>query len=477
MGEMIGAEVELKNAPLKYAGLTPTEIWISEAQERMVMAVPTENVESLAKICDAHGVEWCDLGFFGTPNRELILKYDATEVGRISMAFMHDGVPMSVRKAVWDPAFSASEAGQTTPEVASAQAAADDIEATTLALLSHPNIASKAWIIRQYDHEVQGGSVIKPFAGEQAGPSDAAVIRPNLSSSKGLAIGNGLATGLARDPYVMGLAAIDECVRNLVCVGADPSQIAILDNFCWPSCADERTLGSLVRAAEACLDGGLAYRTPFVSGKDSLSNQFQTDDGRTIRVPPTLLISGIGIVPDEMLARTMDLKRAGNALILVGTTTAALGGSHVVRLGSAPDGPLPMVDLAAGPANARAVHSLFLEGLVVSAHDLSEGGVLVAAAEMAFAGDLGATIDLGAMHVEGNVDCTARAFAETPSRYLLEVTENDLEKIGSLLGNVGWSVIGSVNDSSELAVYNGESMLASMALEDLSAAWSEAIQA
>lgn len=475
MGEQIGADVELRNAPLKYAGLTPTEIWISEAQERMVMAVPAGNVEHLAEICKAHGVEWCDLGVFGTPDRELILHFDGVEVGRLSMEFMHDGVPMSVRTAVWDPAYAASQAGQTSPDTPPSSTALTDFRATTLALLAHPNIASKAWIIRQYDHEVQGGSVIKPFAGPKAGPMDAAVIRPNLSSTKALAIGNGLATGLARDPYVMGLAAIDECVRNLVCVGADPSRIAILDNFCWPSCGDERTLGSLVRAAEACLDGGLAYRTPFVSGKDSLSNQFQTDDGRTIRVPPTLLISGIGIVPDETLARSMDLKRAGNSLLLVGATTSPLGGSHLVRLGLAEDGPLPQVDLECGPANARAVHQLILAGLVESAHDLSEGGVLVAAAEMAFAGDVGLRVDLATLPTDGEVDLVAAAFAETPSRYMLEVKPSDLEAITTLLGPVAWACIGTLTNGTTVEVMNGDDAIASMELSDLHAAWSEAI--
>ncbi len=402
MGEKIGADVHLDRAPLKYAGLTPTEIWISEAQERMVLAVPEENITALAELCEAHAVEWCDLGEFGTPDCELILHYEGTEVGRLSMGFMHDGVPMPVREAIWDSEWAQQEAGGRDPNVAPLDSG--DFSQVTARLLSHPNLASKAWIIRQYDHEVQGGSVVKPFAGPNNGPSDAAVIRPVPSSPKSLAIGNGLATGLARDPYLMGLAAIDECVRNLVCVGADPSRIAILDNFCWPSCSDPRNLGSLVRASEACLDGGIAYRTPFISGKDSLSNQFSTEDGRTIRVPPTLLISGMGIVPEDTKSMTMDLKRSESLMVLVGSSTDHLGGSHYLRVGgdvTVGQDLLPVTNLKIGPATAHAVHAVITNGFARSAHDLSEGGLLVAAAEMAFAGGLGLDIDLAEMPVKG----------------------------------------------------------------------------
>src|SRR5262249_37414617 len=150
------------------------------------------------------------------------------------------------------------------------------------------------WIIRQYDHEVQGGSVIKPLTGpKQVGPSDAAVIRPKLNSTKGVALACGLAPQI-EDPYQMTIAAIDEAIRNVVAVGADPSKVAILDNFCWPSVDDEKTMGTLVAACEACRDAALAYGIPFISGKDSLHNQFTNQEtGQVIRIPRTLLISAI----------------------------------------------------------------------------------------------------------------------------------------------------------------------------------------
>ena len=478
MGSEIGAEVHLHRSPLKYDGLTPTEIWISEAQERMVLAVPEGRMEELAGICESHDVEMCDLGHFGTPDAELILFHDEVEVGRISMDFLHEGVPMPLRTAQWDPEWARQQAGGRDPGVVAQ--AETDIAEMSMRLLGHPNIASKAWIVRQYDHEVQGNSVVKPFAGPNAGPSDAAVILPVPGSERALAIGNGLATGLARDPYLMGLAAIDECVRNLVCVGADPAQIAILDNFCWPSCDDPRNLGSLVRAAEACLDGAMAYRTPFISGKDSLSNQFSTDDGRTIRVPPTLLISGMGIVPEAKRAATMDLKRPGSKLLLVGTTTNHLGGSHFLRVGGVPGegiDRLPETDLVQGPAAARAVHEVIRTGSVRSAHDLSEGGLLVAAAEMAFAGGYGVEIDLGAMAVAGEVGATARAFAETPSRYLLEIDPQQMDTVRGAFGDVPHAVIGTVTEGSQLLVRDGDVHRATMALDALHDAWAEGCQA
>ncbi len=475
MGEKIGAEVDLERAPLKYDGLSPTETWISEAQERMVLAVPERHLERLAEICAEYEVEHCDLGRFGTEDRSLILRYHGEEIGHLPMSFMHDGIPMPTREAIWDPSWTRESITDDRDDAEmgiSAMLSPDEsmLHATKL-LLAHRNIASKDWIIRQYDHEVQGGSVVKPLVGVgEGGPSDAAVIRPIENSSRGLAIANGLATGLAADPYQMGLAAIDECVRNLVCVGADPDRIAILDNFCWPGCDDPHWLGGLVRASEACYDGAKAYRTPFISGKDSLNNQFTTEDGRKIRIPPTLLISGMGIVHDSEQAVTMDLKSPGNLLLLVGETRPALGGSHFAKLSNLQNETLPRVDLETGPRNARAVASLIAEGVVRSAHDLSEGGLLVAAAEMAFAGGLGIRISLDDVPAEDYADQIACAFSETPSRYLLEIKASDRARIEKMLSDVAFAVIGEVESSDEMVICSGRDH-ERILLETLRSAW------
>ncbi|MBI1336654.1 MAG: phosphoribosylformylglycinamidine synthase [Phycisphaera sp.] len=446
MGSEVGANVVLDHAPLKYAGLSYTEVWISEAQERMVLAVPPQNIDALRALCEAEGVEMCDLGQFGwheagRPDEPVLaLNFRGQEVGRLSMHMLHEGIPTPTRKAHW------SAGASPTPTPVNMSAGKLDLGAALSALLAHPNIASKHWIIRQYDHEVQGGSVVKPLTGPmQLGPSDASVLRPKHTSKKGIALGCGLQTGMGEkysagatsgvntgggggDSYEMVLAAIDEAVRNVVCVGADVERIAILDNFCWPRCDDPKQFGSLVRAAEACYDGALAYRTPFVSGKDSLSNQFTTEDGKLITIPPTMLITALGIVPDITRCVTMDAKQAGNLLFVIGNTTAAMGGSHHhMRLGPHGDPRIPRVDLRQGPLNARAVASLISRGLVRSAHDCSDGGLLVAAAEMAFAGGVGLDMDLAALPGSESLDPVTACFAETPSRYLLEIAPASLD--------------------------------------------------
>lgn len=450
MAEKVGAKVTLDTAPLKYDGLTYTEVWISEAQERMPLAVPAENVEALRKLAEAEDVPFCDLGEFGYEQDgvpTLQLNWHGQEVGQLAMGFMHDGIPTPTRDAAWP--------GEPKSEIRNPKfAAADSVDhaAALNAMLAHPNIASKHWIIRQYDHEVQAGSVVKPLVGPgQDGPSDGAVIRPKLDSDKGITLSNGLApylsekatadgTAIDGDSYWATLAAMDEAVRNAVCVGADPRHLAILDNFCWPRCDDPAQLGSLVRAAEACYDGAMAYETPFVSGKDSLSNQFTTEAGELITIPPTMLISALGMVDDVTLARTMDAKAAGNILLVVGNTTANLGGSHLAATGLAPiasDLRVPRVDLSVGPATAAAVASLIANRLIASAHDCSEGGLLVAAAEMAFAGRVGLELDLTNQPAQVELDLTAKCFAETPSRYLLEVAPDHLDAVIKSLRDAG----------------------------------------
>jgi phosphoribosylformylglycinamidine synthase len=451
MGEKLGARVHLDRAPLKYAGLSYTEVWISEAQERMVLAVPPENLEKLRALCAAQDVEFCDLGEFGVRNDQgdplLELHYHEHQVGRLAMKLLHEGIPTPTRQAAWTGPTPAPR------RAADPRGGTAEVGAALDALLAHPNIASKHWIIRQYDHEVQGGSVVKPLVGShQDGPSDAAVLRPKLSSNRAIALGNGLCPLLSEktsggDSYWMTLAAIDEAVRNVVCVGADPRRIAILDNFCWPRCEDPAMLGTLVRAAEACYDGALAYRTPFVSGKDSLSNQFTTEDGKLITIPPTLLVTALGMVEDATRCVTMDAKRPGDVLLLVGLTDARMGGSHLQDLGLVGEDAslaIPRVDLHAGPGNARAVAALIARGLVSAAHDCSDGGLLVAAAEMAFAGRVGLDLDLLHLPAADALPLPAACFAETPSRYLLAVAPDQLDAVVRSLrdANVAFGQIG-----------------------------------
>jgi phosphoribosylformylglycinamidine synthase len=264
-------------------------------------------------------------------------------------------------------------------------------------LLGQANICSKEWIIRQYDHEVQAGSAVKPLVGpEGRGPSDAAVVVPVLGKRKGVAIGCGINPWI-EDPHRMAMCVVDEAIRNVVAVGADPTRIALLDNFSWGDCNNPEVLGAMVRAARGCRDAALLFGAPFISGKDSLNNEFRGEHG-TIRIPHTLLVSALGIVEDVTKCVTSDLKRAGSKLVLVG---------H-----GQPD-----------PKVMRDVAGAIRSGRVRACHDLSDGGFAVCIAEMAIGGGLG-----GRIRYDGDL------FAEGPSRFLLEVSED--VGIGQVVGEV-----------------------------------------
>ncbi|MBL0926900.1 MAG: phosphoribosylformylglycinamidine synthase [Phycisphaerales bacterium] len=468
MGSALGAEVHLDRAPLKYAGLRYDEIWISESQERMILAVPEHHLGALRRICAEEGVEAADLGVFGTPGAEITLNFQGREVGRLSASFLHDGIPMPAREAVWAPRAAAVQAPP--------RGARPDLGARLLGLLAHPTIASKRWIVRQYDHEVQGQTVLKPLVGpEGSGPGDAAVLTPVPGSRRGLAVGCGLQTAvgdpaLGGDPYRMAIAAVDECVRNLVCVGADPRRIAILDNFCWPGCDNPSNMGALVRACLGCYDAAKLYRTPFVSGKDSLHNQFRTQDGRLIEIPPTLLITGIGIVPDVAKCVTMDAKHPGNVLVLVHPAAEGeddplidAGGGRVLRGG--PREP------AGGPGAAKAVADLIARGVVASAHDCSEGGPLVALAEMLIASP-GFGADLVWPETEESDDGSPRAaerewFGEAVGGYVLEVPEARVREVSKAIVGLSFVRLGTLNTSGVLRVHGPGPASAAVPLADL----------
>jgi len=291
-------------------------------------------------------------------------------------------------------------------------------------MLAHPDVASKEAVIRRYDHEVQGATVVKPLVGvADDGPSDAAVLRPlETGGWRGLALGCGINPHYGRlDPYVMAWAVVDEAVRNVVCVGADPDRIALLDNFCWGNPALPDRLGGLVRAAQGCHDASLAYSAPFISGKDSLNNEYVDPQGHKRAIPPTLLISSLGLVPDVRGVVTMDLKQPGDLLYIVGETRAEMGASLYHRLHGAMggDGPRPVPDAI---ETMRALHRAMRDGLVRACHDLSEGGLAVAAAEMALAGRLGLDLALAPLPRTPDVEADDVAlFSESSTRFLVEI--------------------------------------------------------
>jgi phosphoribosylformylglycinamidine synthase len=452
MGEELGAEVDLEKVPLKYAGLNYTEIWISEAQERMVVAVRPENLDAIMQIFAGENVEATVIGRF-TDDKKLHLRYNGTQVGELDMEFLHEGVPKYSRKAMWKP--------QKT-EVRSQQAEEKrNYNDELLAILSSYNVASKEWVIRQYDHEVQGASVVKPLTGKyNDGPGDAAVIRPKYDSERGVAISCGMNPCYGDiDPYWMALSGIDEAVRNLICVGARADRIALLDNFCWGDCTKPETLGSLVRAAQACYDGAIAFDAPFISGKDSLNNEFRQEDGTRISIPSTLLISAISIVDDVGKCVTMDVKKPGNLLFIVGETKNELGGSHYSMFHGLParentaKTAVPQVDLKLAPKIARKIAEAISQGLVVSCHDCSEGGLAVTLAEMAFAGGFGIEADLRGLPKSKDCDrVDTQLFSESNSRYIVEVEPEKYDAFAKLMLALPFGQIGRVTDTNVLII-------------------------
>jgi len=468
MGESLGAEVWLERAPLKYDGLSYTEIWISEAQERMVFAVPPAKLERMKAICAAEGVEASVIGQFVATGM-LRLMYAGQEVGSVSMEFLHGGRPPVVREATYNPPPFVD-----TPVPALEPAA---VQASLKQILGSLNVASKHWIIRQYDHEVQAGSVIKPLVGPACnGPSDAAVVRPRLNSRRGVVISCGMNPAYGDlDPYHMAASAIDEAVRNAVAVGADPARIAILDNFCWGNTDRPETLGSLVRAALACRDVAIAWQTPFISGKDSLNNEFTWVDEagvkQSIAIPPSLLISALGQVEDVAQCVTMDLKSVGNSLYLIGETFSEFGGSHLFQVQGKRGGSVPKVEVVRAKQTFTAMHAAIRSGSVRACHDLSEGGLAVALAEMSFAGQLGVDVDLQGACTSAGLSATELLFSESNTRFLIEVDAARETELLECLRGVAFVKLGAVADHALVKVSQGQNALINVLWQELFDAW------
>ena len=456
MGEKTGARVDLDRAPLKYQGLKYHEIWISESQERMVISVPSQNIEALLKIFADENVEAVVLGEFDGSGR-LQLFFYGQQVADLDMSFLHDGLPQIIKEAVYHKPVLKQEK---LPKMVS-----QDLTASLVLALSHYNVASKESVIRVYDHEVQGTSVVKPLVGPATdGPSDAAVIRGRLDSPRGIAVSNGINVRYGMiDPWWMAASCIDEAIRQIIAVGGSLERIALLDNFCWGNPDKPDRLGSLVRCAQGCYKAAVAFGTPFISGKDSLYNEY-THRGKSLAIPGTILISAIGIIDDVDRCVTMDFKKAGNSIYVIGTTFDELGGSIYLENSGQLGIHAPQVNFKIAVKTYRAVEKATKAGLIASLHDCSEGGAAVALAEMAFAGGLGATVLLKKLpyHSKNNV-IPAKAgirkrddvllFSESNSRFLAEVSPAHEKALAKIFKGIPWAKVGTVEASPELVVY------------------------
>jgi len=408
VGKNLGAEVNLDKVPLKYEGLLPWEIWVSESQERMILAVPPPNIERLIEVFDLENCEATVIGKF-TDTKKLVLTFNGNPVCNLEMDFLHNGIPKISRQA---KPIQIEEGYVDFPEN-------ENYTEDLMYLLSHPSIASKEWIIRQYDHEVQANTVIKPLQGYD-GHGDACVIKPLAESWQGFVVSNGFNPNYSLNPRKMALSSIDEAIRNNICCGG--RRYALLDNFSWGNPEDEENLAALVEACQACYDSAVTLKIPFISGKDSLYNDFKTDKGETITIPHTLLITCIGIIPDIRKAVTSDFKSDGNHLYLVGDTYREMGGSMFYKLKKLNGGIIPYINLDKSKQIFNKMVEVIDLGLICSCHDCSEGGLAVTLAEMCFGGNIGAEIDLNNIKTDLTKDYQL-LFSESNSRFIVEVID------------------------------------------------------
>ena len=431
MGEETGAEVHLDRAPLKYPGLTPTEIWISEAQERMVLAVPPEKVDRLFELLAEEEVEGCDLGRFSSDG-VLRLRYGDVVVGELECGFLHDGRPDGARVAR-TPAPLAPVA----PDPACTR------EELLAGLLAHGSIASKEPVIRQYDHEVQGQMVLRPLAGADLdAPMDGCAFDPTGRGTHTAVVACGLSPLVGdADAAEMGRHSVDEALRNVIVSGGSMERVALLDNFAWGNVHDPEVLGSLVLAARGAAEVAIACRSPFVSGKDSLHNTYRSG-GISRSIPATLLISALSVAPGRPRAPGSDLKSSGTTILHVGPHPCGLGGSHCEQLTGGAGGPLPRWSVDLALPILRFIEARIADGSIRSVHDISDGGLAVAAMEMAFGGDeVGLDLDLEPIR-DPEISPEAVLFGEGPHRFLVEVADDRVEAFVAAAGDLPVVAVG-----------------------------------
>ncbi len=473
IGEMasgLGCEVHLDKVLLKQRSLKPWEIWISESQERMVVSVPEKNIERLLELCRLEDVEATALGNF-TGDKKLSLFYNGKKIAELDMEFLHKGIPRLKRAAVW------KKPQHKEPRLAEQK----NLNKALLKVIAMPNIASKERTIRQYDHEVQGGAVLKPLVGAwNDGPSDAAIVRPLLDRNEALIIANGINPLYGDiDPYLMAASAIDEAIRNIIAVGGTMEEIALLDNFSWGSPEKPQNLAGIVRASKACHDFSIAFGTPFISGKDSLYNEYIIGS-KSVSVPGTLLVSALGVMKDSSKRVSMNFKKAGNPIYAVGETFSELGGSHYFRGTNAVGNRAPKVDakkaLAIFNALSKATNAIGRRSRIVAAcHDCSEGGIAVCIAEMAIAGDLGAEIDSAKIPLGEKIARTDFVlFSESNSRFIVEVAKGHEAEFEKTMrrGKAAFAKIGQVRSIRRLEIKGiGGKTVIDLQVSEIRKAW------
>jgi len=466
MGEELGVTLHLERVPLKYEGLRYDEIWISESQERMVISVPDKHMKRLKEIFNKHNVDFASIGKFEKTGK-LRLYFKKEKVCELDMNFLHKKYPQSRKKAYWKRKHFA--------ELVLSERV--DLQNILLKLLSHPNIASKEVVIRQYDHEVQGMSALKPLVGKKNdGPSDGAVLCPFPDSKRGIVITCGINPYYGKiDPYWMAVSSIEEALRNGVCCGGNPENAAILDNFSWGDVSNPKILGELVRASYGCYNAAVALKVPFISGKDSLNNVFSLK-GKKKSILSTLLISCISICDDVKKTPSSDFKEAGNLIYIVGKTKKEMGGSHYLKLFNRTGNSVPELDFKLSHQTLKKVYFAIKKGCVKTIHDCSEGGIGVAIAEMIIGGRLGAVIYLEKIIREGKLRDAELLFSESNSRFIVEIKKQKKNVFEKCIKGVPFAQIGKVEDSGKLMLYKNKTKVAVIEIKEMVRKWRQRIR-
>ncbi|MCO4820717.1 MAG: hypothetical protein KC469_01525 [Flavobacteriaceae bacterium] len=472
-----GALIHLDKVPLKYAGLKPWEIFVSESQERMSLVVESENLEELFALAALMEVELSNIGTF-TNSGFLDIRYEEEQIAYIQMKFLHDGVPTKIMQAEWN------DLGLEEPEITDEL----DYNDILLQLMGSLNICSREHIIRQYDHEVKGKTIVKPLMGpEGRAPQDAGVMRFGFESYEGVAISNGILPRYGDiDAYEMSAGAFDEAVRQIVSVGGrlpnteegDGVFWSINDNFCVPdSFYDEvnnpdgkEKLAKLVQMCEALYDMATYFDIPLTSGKDSMKNDFKAD-GQKISIPPTILYSMTSKLNDVRQTVTSEFKMAGDLIYQLGETYDELGASEFYNLWSVLGANVPKVRKEAAKGLYLKVMEANKQALIASSHDLSDGGLAVALTESAFGGTLGAKIELDQLPNLGSV---VRLFSESHSRFVVSIAPENKEAFEELMGERA-TFLGTVTEYPSLEIKEEGEVLVQLKNELLQNAWNEGL--
>lgn len=434
-----GCIVNLEKVPLKYPGLAPWQIWISESQERMTLAVPKNKWKQFHSLMEKRGVEATVIGIF-TKSKRCIVTYNKKKIMDVDMNFLHNGLPKRPLKTNYvQPVFKESTVHSP-----------NDITPLLHQIITRQNCASFEFISRQYDHEVQAGSVLKPLQGRGRVNADATVTKPLLASQKGVIISQGINPAYSSiDTYHMAACAIDTAIRNAVAAGADIDYLALLDNFCWCSPGDPFRLGQLKRAVKACYDYSVLYGTPFISGKDSMFNDFKGYDAKgekvNISIPPTLLISSIGVLDDCMKTVSIDLKFSGDLLYLLGETYDELGGSEYFNSSGYLSNVVPHVNAKKNKNLYRSLYECIQNGIISSSISVSRGGLGVALAKTAMAGMLGISITLKNI-LGGTKKDDFALFSESQGRILVSINPRHKKQFEKIMNNIPCSFLGNATE-------------------------------